>query len=121
VEIEIEDKKDNRYLRRIEVRYKIGHEGGRTPKRGEVKKLLARELEKSENLIAIEFINTEYGKNVSDGYAKIYDDEESMKIEKEHILKRMKGEKETKAEAVEKVEKAEAKAEAVEKVEEKGE
>ena len=112
MEIEIENKKDNRYLRRIEVRYKINHEGGRTPRRGEVKKLLARELEKSENLIAIDFINTEYGKNVSGGYAKIYDDEESMKIEREHILKRMKGgqEKETKAEA-----------KPIEKVEEKGE
>ena len=110
MEIEVDDKKDNRYLRRIEVGYRINHEGGRTPRRGEVKKLLARELKKSENLIAIDFINTEYGKNVSGGYAKIYDDEKSMKIEKEHILKRMKGEKETKAET-----------KSIEKVEEKGE
>ena len=88
MEIEIENRKDNRYLKRIEIKYNICHEGGRTPKREEVKKLLALELKKSENMIIVDSINTKYGKNVSNGYAKIYEDMESMKIEKDHILKR---------------------------------
>ncbi len=90
MEIKIDEKKENKLLKRIEVKCRIVHEGVKTSSRAEVKKLLAKELEKNEELISIEYIKSEYGKNESSVYAKIYEDEKSMGVEKKHILEREK-------------------------------
>ncbi len=88
MEIEIDEKKENKPLKRLEVKCRVIHEGTKTPSREEVKKLLAKELGKE--LISIEYIKSTYGKNESSVYAKVYEDEMSMNIEKRHILERGK-------------------------------
>jgi len=40
----------------------ILHSGGRTPSRDEVKKLIAKELGKNEELISVEYVSSTYGK-----------------------------------------------------------
>lgn len=88
MEIEISERKDNPFLKRIEVRFVVKHEGLKTPSREVVKKLLAKELDKEEGLMALEYIKSEFGKNESRGYAKIYENDESMRIEKSYLFKR---------------------------------
>jgi ribosomal protein S24E len=90
MEIEIKEKKENKQVKRLEVTCNIVHSGGRTPSRDEVKKLIAKELGKNEELIAIEYVSSTYGKNESSVYAKIYDDKESMGVEKKYLFNRGK-------------------------------
>jgi len=90
MEIKIDEKRENGLLKRLEVRCHVLHQGMKTPSRDEVKKLLARELGKSEDLISLEYVKSSYGKSESLVYARIYEDEKSMSIEKEHILRRGK-------------------------------
>lgn len=89
MKIEIESKKPNAMMDRTEVSFKADHRGEGSPKRADVKAKLAEVLAVSKDKVVIDHMDTEFGKGVSVGYAKVYDSAESAKkFEKNYLLAR---------------------------------
>lgn len=89
MKVEIERKVENPLLERTEIHFTVDHEGGPTPKREEVKAQLASILNVEKDTVIIDSIKTEFGKQVSRGYAKVYRSVEiAKKIENEYQLVR---------------------------------
>jgi len=89
LKVEIEGKKDNLLLERLEVNFRVDHEGGATPTREEVRDQLAKALKVEKSTIIVDEIRTEFGKQISSGYAKVYRSVESAKkLERDHLLVR---------------------------------
>ena len=89
MKVEIEGKKDNLLLERLEVNFRVDHEGGATPTREEVRDQLAKALKVEKSTIIVDEIRTEFGKQISSGYAKVYRSVESAKkLERDHLLVR---------------------------------
>lgn len=84
-EIEILEDIENPLLHRREIKFK-------TPnglKRAEIREKLASILNADPNLLVIHWVKTQFGRNYSVGYAKLYSSKEKMEeIEMEHILAR---------------------------------
>ncbi|MCD6542380.1 MAG: 30S ribosomal protein S24e [Thermoplasmata archaeon] len=112
MELEILEKRENPLLNRTEVKFRIKHEGEKTPERELVKNDLAEELKVSKDLIIIDYIRPHFGIAVSSGYAKIYKSvEDGKKVEPDYVLKRNNfgiKTKEEKKEKEEEVKEAEA-------------
>lgn len=103
MELEIIEKRENPLLNRTEVKFRVKHQGEKTPERELVKSDLAEMLKVNKSLVIIDYIRPSFGMAISSGYAKIYKSiEDAKKIEPSYILKRNKfGEvKEEKAEEV---------------------
>jgi len=87
--IEIVDKKENPLLGRIELHFRASHDGTSTPKREEIRQAIAQEEDVKKDNVVIDNMDPEFGRAVTQGYAKIYKDlEKARSIEREHILKR---------------------------------
>jgi len=112
MELEILEKRENPLLNRTEVKFRIKHEGEKTPERELVKNDLAEELKVSKDLIIIDYIRPHFGIAVSSGYAKIYKSvEDGKKVEPDYVLRRNNfgiKTKEEKKEKEEEVKEAEA-------------
>ena len=89
MEVEILEKKDNTLLKRTEIEFKIGHPKSTTPKRNEVRDLVATELGAKKESVVIDNLKSTFGKPVTYGYAKVYKSvEDARTIESVHIQKR---------------------------------
>lgn len=89
MKITILSKKEDLFFGRTNVEFEVWHETLPTPKRDDVRALVAKEFEKDiKNVILISF-TTAYGSNKSKGTAHIYAKEESIaKAEPKYIIKR---------------------------------
>ncbi|NPA62191.1 MAG: 30S ribosomal protein S24e [Methanococci archaeon] len=98
MEIKILSDRYNPLLKRTEYRFIVDHDGP-TPTFKEVKLKLAAILNANKDLLIVEKIVEEAGMQRARGYAKLYDNEEMLKlVEREHILRKNKIEEETVAE-----------------------
>ena len=89
MDVKILEKKENKLLNRLEVKFAVSHVKGPTPSRQDVREKLVSVLKCKEDLLVIKKINTSFGKNVSIGKANVYKDKKSLeKIEPKYILKR---------------------------------
>jgi len=119
MELNVVEKRENKLLNRTEVKFKIMHEGEKTPEREIVRSDLAELLKVKKDLVIIDHIKPNFGMPISYGYAKIYKSKEDAEhIEPEYLLKRNKVE-EKKEEAKEEKKEEEKKEEAPEPTEEK--
>ena len=103
MELEIIEKRENPLLNRTEIKFRVKHQGEKTPERELVKNDLAEMLKVNKSLIIIDYIRPGFGMAISSGYAKVYKSmEDARRVEPSYILKRNKfGEaKEEKAEEV---------------------
>jgi len=81
--------RDNRLIRRLEVEGVIVHVGKGTPKRSDVLATLAKLYSKSEELIIVKKIVSEYGVGITRFRAHIYESIDRLKaFEPTYILKR---------------------------------
>ena len=101
MEIEIQDKRENTLLKRIEVKFVLHHPNSPTPKRDNVREELSKVMKVPKERVIIDSMNSSFGVHDTKGYAKIYPSkEEAMKVEREYLLKRNRLiEKEKKADA----------------------
>lgn len=101
MKVQIESKKENALLQRTEVRFSAEHNAEPTPTRDAVRTAIASALGASKERVIIDNMETEYGKGLSIGYAKVYESDESLKkTESRHMLVRHGlAEKKTKAKA----------------------
>lgn len=87
MEIEILNEKENPLLDRKEIKFRILYEGA-TPSIKEVRKKLISVLNSKDKLTVVDSIRSTFGGRVAGGYAKVYKDEESMKVEPKHRIKK---------------------------------
>ena len=89
MELDITSKVNNVLLNRTEVRFTIIHDKSGTPKRELIRGELAEKMNSKKENVVIEFIDTEFGKMKTHGYAKIYPSVEIAKAcETNYLLKR---------------------------------
>ena len=89
MEIEIESKKNNPLLNRIEVHFVIRHTGESTPRREIIRGELAGKLGVGKENIIIDHMTSDFGIQKTKGYAKVYSSAEKTKAEeRNHLLKR---------------------------------
>jgi len=87
MEITINEKIDNPLLNRTEIRFECTYQGDATPKVLDVKNRLVATLNVDKNLLVVHNLKPSYGEGKANGYAKLYDSEESLaKIEREHVV-----------------------------------
>lgn len=87
MKIQVLKEKENKLLNRKEIDFKVAYDGA-TPKIGDVRKELISALHSKENLTVIDRIKSGFGAKSAAGYAKVYKDEDSVKIEPKHRLKK---------------------------------
>lgn len=91
MQAEIVNRKENPLLKRIEIQFKIVHHGESTPPRDTIKDEIAKLAKAPKDRVIIDYVNSQYGKPHSIGYAKIYDSkEDALEFERKHILGRNK-------------------------------
>lgn len=87
MKIEIIKEKENKLLSRKEIEFKVTYEAA-TPKIGDVRKELIGAIHSKDNLTVIDSLRPSFGAKRLAGYAKVYKDEEGLKIEPKHRLKK---------------------------------
>lgn len=87
MDININKKIENPLLNRTEIHFDCIYQGEATPKVLDVKNRLVALLDVDKNLLVVNSVKPSYGEGKADGYAKLYDSEESLvKVEKEHVI-----------------------------------
>ncbi|MEM1514342.1 MAG: 30S ribosomal protein S24e [Candidatus Thermoplasmatota archaeon] len=95
MEIEIEDRKENKLLNREEIKCTLKYEG-KTPERQKIREEIKNAIGK-DGFVVLQYIKQKYGENKAKIYAKIYPSEaEARKIEPSYIIARNLGIKEEK-------------------------
>lgn len=90
MDVKIIEDKNNVLLKRRELKFEVTFEGA-TPTRMDVKNKIAALLNVPLELVVVQRMKNDFGRQLVNGYAKIYEDAARMKqIEKEHILERNK-------------------------------
>jgi len=90
MEVQVTKRRDNPLLMRREVHFQVTHTGEPTPKRTAVQAALAETLKAKKENIIIDHYRTEFGKEVSHGYAKVYSSVEAAgRFERDSRLVRM--------------------------------
>ncbi len=88
MDINITEDKNNALLNRRELKFDATFEGS-TPSRIDVKSKIAAMLNVPLELVILQKFENSYGMSAANGYAKIYEDADRMKVvEKEYVLKR---------------------------------
>jgi small subunit ribosomal protein S24e len=99
MEIKINEDTHNPLLNRRKIDFTTTFDGA-TPSRNEIKNKLAAMMDISPELIVVQDIDNQYGKKEARGYAKIYDDANTLKsVECNYIIERNKPPEETESEA----------------------
>jgi len=89
MEINVNEKIENPLLNRTEIHFDCTYQGEATPKVMDVKNRLVATLDVDKNLLVVHNLKPSYGEGKANGYAKVYDSEESLaKIEKDHVVKK---------------------------------
>ncbi|MFW6064423.1 MAG: 30S ribosomal protein S24e [Candidatus Natronoplasma sp.] len=78
VEVEIEHEEENELMNRREMRLKVDHEGEATPTRASVIDEVANIADAAKGNVVIAKIDTQFGKEESMVYARVYDDKELL-------------------------------------------
>jgi small subunit ribosomal protein S24e len=87
--MQVLERKENPLLDRVEIEFKIGHDGKKTPSRDSIISAVAQaEPGAKKELIIVKNINTRFGRPQTTGTAYIYGSTESMTVEPVHALKR---------------------------------
>lgn len=91
MDIEISEKKQNPLLSRWEVRFVVHHTNEKTPTRDTIREKLAGQLNSKKGLVVVDSMASAFGKGLTRGYARVYDNPETLgKVEPAHLLKRNK-------------------------------
>lgn len=87
MEVNIINKKNNPLLERDEVSFEVSFSGA-TPSFSEVRKEVVKKLKSKEKLTIIDSVEQRFGEHVARGYVKVYKNEQALKVEPEHRIKK---------------------------------
>lgn len=96
MKVNINQKTENKLLKRTEVIFTVEHENVATPKRMEVRDMLAGLLGKSAEVIVLPSMKTQFGKGISVGVAHVYASKEELASTARKYLQKRFGAKEEK-------------------------
>lgn len=89
MKMEITQQKENPLQKRVEVYFTIDHNGESTPGRNAVAEAVAKEMKSKRDCVVVDTIESVYGRGMSKGYAKVYDNKEAaLEFDREYLLKR---------------------------------
>ena len=89
MKVEIVKKSENPLFQRVEIKFKVDHAGGPTPKRLDVRAQVAAQLGVAEELVVIEKLAGAYGRQEASGIARAYSSKERLEaLESKYILVR---------------------------------
>ncbi len=89
MKMEITQKKDNPLQKRVEVYFTLDHNGESTPGRNAVAEEVAKQMKSKRDCVVVDSIESVYGKGMSKGYAKVYENKEAaLEFDREYLLKR---------------------------------
>jgi len=87
--MEIINRKENPLLNRVEIEFRLDHDGVPTPSRSDMLNTLASlEPGSSRDFIVIKDVVTRFGMASTTGFGLIYENAEAMAVEPEYIHKR---------------------------------
>lgn len=91
MEIEILSKKENPVIDRIEVQVLAKHQGGPTPKREEIRELVAGAFKVEKDCVVVDHTNSGFGQGETRAYVKVYPSKKrATEVERKPILIRNK-------------------------------
>ena len=91
MELEIQKKRENPLLSRIEVHFTLHHPNSPTPRRENVREELSKSLKVPKDRVVVDHMKSSFGVHDTKGYAKVYPSkEDAMKVERDYLLKRNK-------------------------------
>lgn len=93
--------RDSQLLQRKRIAFEISHENKPTPKKEEVKKQIASELNVDENLVVMKHVYTDYGEHKSKVIVHVYKDANILKKLDTKKVKKVKENAEKKEKAKE--------------------
>ena len=89
MKIESTQQKENPLQKRVEVYFTIDHNGESTPGRNAVAEEIAKQTKSKRDCVVVDHIESVYGKGMSNGYAKVYENKEAaLEFDREYLLKR---------------------------------
>ena len=89
MKMEITQQKENPLQKRVEVYFTLDHNGESTPGRNAVAEAVAKEMKSKRDCVVVDNIESVYGKGMSKGYAKVYENKEAaLEFDREYLLKR---------------------------------
>jgi len=89
MKMQITEKKDNPLYKRVEVYFTLEHDAEATPGRNAVAEAVAKECKTKRDCVVVDTIESVFGKGMSKGYAKVYENKEAaLKLDKAYLLKR---------------------------------
>jgi small subunit ribosomal protein S24e len=89
MEINIKEQVKNPLLNRTGIHFDCIYQGEATPQVLDVKNRLVALLDVDKNLLVVDKLKPSFGEGRADGYAKLYDSQESLnQIEKKHVLEK---------------------------------
>lgn len=87
--MEILERKENDLLDRIEIDFRLRHEGKPTPSRNELLDMITSlEPNAKRNCVVVKDVNTRFGQPTTTGVAHVYGKPESMVVEAAYVLER---------------------------------
>ena len=91
IEVEIEEEKENKLLKRRDMTVRVYHEADPTPTRATIKDRIADLVGTSKDNVIIENIKSEFGKEETKVNVRVYDNkEDAQKYERDYVLERNK-------------------------------
>lgn len=85
MDIEIQNKRDNKLLDRTEVRFRVRHDGEPTPTRDAVRDALAGSLNAKKERVILQRLQSDFGRGSSKGYAKVYPSTDQARSVERHF------------------------------------
>ncbi len=79
-ELKIDETRENKLLKRKEIRYRIIFGKAATPKRDEIRDIIAKNLGAKKELVIVDKNIQQSGKHELHGYSKVYTDKESAML-----------------------------------------
>lgn len=87
MELTVTQRRENPLLDRTEVHFTAAHPNEATPSRVEIRKALAAALDAKDAIVVLDWARSEYGRTVTQGYAKVYPSKErAIELETTPIL-----------------------------------
>ncbi len=79
-ELKVDETRDNKLLKRKEIRYRVLFGNEATPTRDKIRDLIAKNLSANKELVIVDRNIQQSGKHELVGYSKIYTDKESAML-----------------------------------------
>ena len=85
--MEVLERRENKLLNRIEIDFRLTHDGKATPSRNNLIELLVKvEPGSKKEFVIVKKVNSRFGKALTTGVAHIYSSDSGMQVEAKYLL-----------------------------------